>query len=31
VQVVPDSTHLVALERPAEVSRIVENFLGTIL
>lgn len=31
VQTVPDATHLVALERPAEVSRIMEDFLGTIL
>ena len=31
VQTVPDSTHLVALERPGQVSQIIQDFLSTIL
>jgi pimeloyl-ACP methyl ester carboxylesterase len=31
VHTVPDSTHLVALERPAQVSQMIQDFLSTIL
>ena len=31
IQTVPDSTHLVPLERPVLVSQLIQDFLGTIL